>query len=208
MTAAQQAQALGWMAALGVAAGLCYDLIGRLRRGRLTAGAADLFLGALCAAGACGRIRAIVSKKLNNVAEMMNLLQEKMKKGRIMTVQICQKMRGMGDVAAKRKRIRPFRILAVLMGAGTLAMLMRFPAKAVSLERQQDQRVAAAQAYHDAQSENNQLKTALTEIDSSDFIERTARRDYGYCWYGEIIYQVGNLDEIEQQLDFDVYGQD
>ena len=114
-------------------------------------------------------------------------------------------MRGMGDVAAKRKRIRPFRILAVLMGA---AMLMRFPAKAVSLERQQEQLVAAAQAYHDAQSENNQLKTALTEIDSSDFIERTARRDYGYCWYGEIIYQVGNLDEIEQQLDFDVYGQD
>ena len=100
-------------------------------------------------------------------------------------------MRGMGDVAAKRKRIRPFRILAVLMGAGTLAMLMRFPAKAVSLERQQEQLVAAAQAYHDAQSENNQ-----------------ARRDYGYCWYGEIIYQVGNLDEIEQQLDFDVYGQD
>ena len=94
------------------------------------------------------------------------------------------------------------------MGAGTLAMLMRFPAKAVSLERQQEQLVAAAQAYHDAQSENNQLKTALTEIDSSDFIERTARRDYGYCWYGEIIYQVGNLDEIEQQLEFDVYGQD
>ena len=69
-------------------------------------------------------------------------------------------MRGMGDVAAKRKRIRPFRILAVLMGAGTLAMLMRFPAKVVSLERQQEQLVAAAQAYHDAQSENNQLKTA------------------------------------------------
>ena len=51
MTAAQQAQALGWMAALGAAAGLCY---GRRRRGRLTAGAADLFLGALCAAGMTG----------------------------------------------------------------------------------------------------------------------------------------------------------
>ena len=35
------------MAALGAAAGLCYDLLGRLRRGWLTAGAADLFLGAL-----------------------------------------------------------------------------------------------------------------------------------------------------------------
>ena len=54
VTAAQQAQALGWMAALGAAAGLCYDLLGRLRRGRLTAGAADLFLGALCAAGMTG----------------------------------------------------------------------------------------------------------------------------------------------------------
>lgn len=39
---------------LGAAAGLCYDLLGRLRRGRLTAGAADLFLGALCAAGMTG----------------------------------------------------------------------------------------------------------------------------------------------------------
>ena len=54
MTAAQQAQALGWMAALGAAAGLCYDLLGRLRRGWLTAGAADLFLGALWAAGMTG----------------------------------------------------------------------------------------------------------------------------------------------------------
>ena len=42
MTAAQQAQALGWMAALGAAAGLCYDLLGRLRRGRLTACAAGM----------------------------------------------------------------------------------------------------------------------------------------------------------------------
>ena len=138
----------------------------------------------------------------------MNLLQEKLERGRIITVQICQKMRGMGDMAARKKRIRPFRILAVLMGAGTLAMLMHFPAKAVSLERQQEQLVAAAKAYHDAQSENNQLKTELTEINTSDFIERTARRDYGYCWYGEIIYQVGNLDEIEQQLEYDVYGQE
>ena len=40
-----------------------------------------------------------------------------------MTVQICQKMRGMGGMASKKKRIRPFRVLAMLMGAGTLAML-------------------------------------------------------------------------------------
>ena len=63
------------------------------------------------------------------------------------------------------------------------------------------------QAYGEAQSANNRLKGQLAEIGTKEFVERTARRDYGYCWYGEIIYQVGNLDEIEQQLEFDVYGQ-
>ena len=111
-------------------------------------------------------------------------------------------------MAGNKRRIRPFRILAWALGAGMLTMLLRFPAKAVSSERQQEQLKAAAQAYNDAQSQNNQLKVELTESTSADFVERTARRDYGYCWYGEIIYQVGNLDEIEQQLDFDVYGQD
>ena len=76
------------------------------------------------------------------------------------------------------------------------------------LERQQAQLVEAAQAYGEAQSANNRLKGQLAEIGTKEFVERTARRDYGYCWYGEIIYQVGNLDEIEQQLEFDVYGQD
>ena len=80
-----------------------------------------------------------------------------------MTVQICQKMRGMGGMASKKKRIRPFRVLAMLMGAGTLAMLMRFPAKAVSLERQQAQLVEAAQAYGEAQSANNRLKGQLAQ---------------------------------------------
>ena len=48
MTAAQQAQALGWMAALGAAAGLCYDLLGRLRRGRMRIRGrekAEMFMG-------------------------------------------------------------------------------------------------------------------------------------------------------------------
>lgn len=58
----------------------------------------------------------------------------------------------------------------MLMGAGTLAMLMRFPAKAVSLERQQAQLVEAAQAYGEAQSANNRLKGQLA-----------GNRDEGIC---------------------------
>ena len=106
----------------------------------------------------------------------------------------------------KKVRIRPFRILSVALAVLALVMLSRFPAKAVSLERQQEQLEAAAQAYYDAQSRNNQLTTELSEINTQDFVERTARRDYGYCWYGETIYEVGNLDEIVPQTEFEVYG--
>ena len=118
--------------------------------------------------------------------------------------------RGSGgtDMKKNRVRIRPFRILSVVLGVVALVMLSRFPAKAVSLERQQQQLEAAAQAYYDAQSRNNQLATELSEINTADFVERTARRDYGYCWYGETIYEVGNLDEIAQEPEFDVYGED
>ena len=118
--------------------------------------------------------------------------------------------RGSGgtDMKKNRVRIRPFRILSVVLGVIALVILSRFPAKAVSLERPQQQLEAAAQAYYDAQSRNNQLTTELSEINTADFVERTARRDYGYCWYGETIYEVGNLDEIAQEPEFDVYGED
>ena len=118
--------------------------------------------------------------------------------------------RGSGgtDMKKNRVRIRPFRILSVVLGVIALVILSRFPAKAVSLERQQQQLEAAAQAYYDAQSRNNQLTTELSEINTADFVERTARRDYGYCWYGETIYEVGNLDEIAQEPEFDVYDED
>jgi cell division protein FtsB len=106
----------------------------------------------------------------------------------------------------KRVRIRPFRILSVCLGITALLLLARFPAKAVSLERQQEQLAAAAQVYYDAQSENNRLTTELAEIDTEDFIERTARREYGYCWYGETIYEVANLEEIQEDHGFEIYG--
>jgi len=107
----------------------------------------------------------------------------------------------------KKVKIRPFRILSVCLGLAALMMLSRFPAKAVSLERQQEQLEIAAEAYYDAQSENNRLTTELAEINTKDFIERTARREYGYCWYGETIYEVGNLDEIAAQAQIEVYGE-
>lgn len=108
-------------------------------------------------------------------------------------------------VGKKKTRIRKLRVVAAIMGLFSVWMLMRFPGKAVSLERQQEQLELAASLYYEAQSENNQLKTELAEINTDDFIERTARREYGYCWYGETIYVVGNLDEIQTEPEFEVY---
>lgn len=108
----------------------------------------------------------------------------------------------------KRVKVRPFRVFAFALGVIALVMLARFPAMAVSLERQHEQLEAAAAAYYDAQSENNQLREELSEINTADFVERTARRDYGYCWYGETIYDVGNLADIQSETAFEVYGQE
>ena len=108
----------------------------------------------------------------------------------------------------KKTHIRPYRILAVALGAVALVMLSRFPAKAVSLERQREQLAVAASAYYDAQSRNNQLMAELASINTDDFIERTARREYGYCWYGETIYEVANLEQIQEKTEFEVYGQE
>lgn len=111
-------------------------------------------------------------------------------------------------VKKKKLRLRPFRLLAVALGCMALLLLARFPQKAVSLERQKEQLAAAAKAYHDAQSENNQLTAELATVNSDDFIERTARREYGYCWYGETIYEVANLEQIQEKTDFQVFGEE
>ncbi len=128
--------------------------------------------------------------------------------GRILPVRILDAIRGMNRLARRKTRIRGYRVLAALLGLFAVTLLVKFPGKAVSLERQQEQLEMAASLYYDAQSKNNQLRTELSEINTADFIERTARREYGYCWYGETIYEVGNLDEFEQEPEFEVYGQE
>ena len=104
--------------------------------------------------------------------------------------------------------MKPFRLVAVILGVIAVTLLVRFPGKAVSLQNQQEQLAAAYDAYYRAQSRHNQLTEELSEINTADFIERTARRDYGSSWYGETIYEIGNLDEIRQQVPFGVYGEE
>lgn len=135
-------------------------------------------------------------------------MQENGGSGRILHILSSWWVWGRTAMQKKGKRVRPFRVLAAVLGVITLVMLSRFPAKAVSLERQREQLEAASGEYYLAQAENNQLRSELSEINTADFVERTARRDLGYCWYGETIYTVANLEDVEPETDFEVYGQD
>lgn len=99
----------------------------------------------------------------------------------------------------RKKGIGPFRILAFVLAGVTTLLLVRFPSEAVSLQNRQEQLAEAMNDYYDAQSRNNQLSAEYREIGTKDFIERTARREYGYCWYGETVYEVSNLDELLQE---------
>lgn len=135
-------------------------------------------------------------------------MQENGGSGRILHLLSFRRIWGRAGMQKKKRRVRPFRVLAAVLGALTLVMISRFPAKSVSLDRQRDQLDAVSNEYYLAQEENNQLRQELSEINTADFVERTARRELGYCWYGETIYVVANLEDIEPETEFEVYGQD
>ena len=148
-----------------------------------------------------------MAKKVEKWACSSEMMQEKEKKDRILFQLFCRFWRN-NRVNKRKKRsgLKPFRWVAIGLSVFTMTLLVRFPNKAVSLQNQQEQLAAAASAYYDAQTRHNQLVAELSEINTADFIERTARREYGYSWYGETIYEVGNLDELRQQAAFEVYG--
>lgn len=100
----------------------------------------------------------------------------------------------------------PFRVLLAVLAVVAIAVMVRLPQREVSAEEEQRKLQSAADAYWNAQAENNRLRQLLAESGTNDFVERVARRDYGYCWYGETIYEVANLPE-QTRPDFQVYGQ-
>jgi len=94
-------------------------------------------------------------------------------------------------------RTRPLTLLAFVLAFGLLALIVRLPRRMGVLERQDEQIIQAMQQYSDLQAERNVLRSELARIDDEDYIETIARREYGYGWYGETVYEVGNLAEIQ-----------
>ena len=100
----------------------------------------------------------------------------------------------------RKKESHPFRIVAICLMILVLFLGMQITSLADKAESVKKDVFDKSEAYFNAQSRYNRLKNEVNEINTSDFIERTARRDYGYCWYGETIYKVVNLAELEDAV--------
>ena len=98
----------------------------------------------------------------------------------------------------KRKKgiAHPFRWLACILAIAALVLAVKVPVMSADREAEAQQLSDASDAYWEAQNENNRLSQQVAESNTKDFVERVARRDYGYCVYGETIYTVSNLDEL------------
>ena len=98
--------------------------------------------------------------------------------------------------AGKKRISHPFRWLACILALAALFLAVKVPIMSADREAEAQQLSDASDAYWEAQNENNRLSQQVAESNTKDFVERVARRDYGYCVYGETIYTVSNLDEL------------
>ncbi len=92
---------------------------------------------------------------------------------------------------------RPFTLLACGLAVMTLALIVQLPRMMGSLDRQDEDILAKMQEYSELQAERNVVLSELARIGDEEYIEKIARRVHHYGWYGETIYEVGNLAEIQ-----------
>ena len=98
---------------------------------------------------------------------------------------------------AARLRSRPFALLAFGLAVMTMALIVQLPRMMGGIDREKARLTEKMQAYSDLQSERNVLMSELERVSDKDYIEKIARREYGYGWYGETIYEIVNLGELE-----------
>lgn len=108
----------------------------------------------------------------------------------------------------RKKEVYPFRIAALCLIVLVLFLGTQISSLADKAERVKEDVFKESEAYFNAQSRYNRLNSEVNEINTDDFVERTARRDYGYCWYGETIYTVVNLEELEKSVADEVTADD
>jgi len=94
-------------------------------------------------------------------------------------------------------RSRPFMLLAFGLAVMTMVLIVRLPKMMGGLERQNEQLLNTMTRYREKQAEYNMVQSELARCNDPDYIETLARREHGFGWYGETIYEVANLEELE-----------
>ncbi|MBR1711720.1 MAG: septum formation initiator family protein [Clostridia bacterium] len=112
----------------------------------------------------------------------------------------------MVKVRVKRRKKRPkihiplFRIFAVLFGLMICFMLIKIPQTISRAEKTIVEVESSKNAYFSAEAKNRRLMEQQKELGNRDFIERMARRNEGYCKYGETVYVVSNIDDLRRRV--------
>lgn len=96
-------------------------------------------------------------------------------------------------------RSRPFTVLAFGLALMMTVLVVQLPKRMGALERQDEQLTRAMAYYSEQQAQSNVLQNELTRVNNADYVEKVARREHGFGWYGETIYEIANLDEIQAQ---------
>ena len=86
--------------------------------------------------------------------------------------------------ARRAARIRPYRLLACALLLIAVLMLIGID-QTTTFEQE---RLEAEARYSAALAENASLRRQLTEATGEDWQRETARKDYGYVYPGEVIY--------------------
>ena len=94
----------------------------------------------------------------------------------------------------QRRQRRTLRFSMLILCVFVLTLMVILPGEARKTARERELCAQATTSHLEAQAENSRLTRLLAESNTSDFVERVARRDYGYCVFGETIYVVSNLD--------------
>lgn len=97
-----------------------------------------------------------------------------------------------------RRRTSPMkRILLLVGGLATFglfcAMVFSYQARIDDMDTLRVELKDLNTAYYAESMYGNELTSALGEANTDAFIERVARREYGYTRTGEIHYKVSNL---------------
>ena len=99
-------------------------------------------------------------------------------------------------------RARPFTLLAFALAGMMLMLVVQLPKKMDGIDRQNAQLLERMETYSQTQAENNVVQSELARCNTPEYIETIARRVHSFGWYGETIYEIANLNELEaaQQL--------